>query len=204
MLCESHSIWNNPPTLFDITVTSIEIRRYFQSFLAFLEYTNFKLCAAITRFLDKIRLKWSFWLALEQNSFLCLFLFYKIFIYILYNIFRKSRKKPWKKGQPTCFFTKEKAYQYQIIYPKLTRSFRRIQKISKMSLKLTLKNIAVLCNMGVAQPRGLPRPFSGVSSFDTKDLEHELEVEFKRKLQPVLNVGVAYATRIWPKGCHTH
>jgi len=34
--------------------------------------------------------------------------------------------------------------------------------------------------MGVAQPRELPRPFSGVSSFDTKDLEDELEVEFKR------------------------
>ena len=91
-------------------------------------------------------------LALEQN--------FNIFqLYFLFNIFRKSKKKPWKKGQPTCFFTKEKAYQYQIICPKLTRSFRRIQKISKMSLKLTLKNIAVLCNMGVAQPKGLPRPF---------------------------------------------
>ena len=55
-----------------------------------------------------------------------------------------------------------------------------------MSLKLTLKNIAVLCNYGrgttlrIATPPFSEESNSGVSSFDTKDLEDELEVEFNR------------------------
>ena len=74
------------------------------------------------------------------------FLFFKIENIFLFS-FRKSKKRPWKRELLTCFFMRERAYQFLIIYPKLTRSFCPIQKISKMSLKLILKNIAALCNI---------------------------------------------------------
>ena len=73
-------------------------------------------------------------------------MFFKIENIFLFS-FRKSKKRPWKRELLTCFFMRERAYQFLIIYPKLTRSFCPIQKISKMSLKLILKNIAALCNI---------------------------------------------------------
>ena len=82
----------------------------------------------------------------KKKVFLNFFCFFKIENIFLFS-FRKSKKRPWKRELLTCFFMRERAYQFLIIYPKLTRSFCPIQKISKMSLKLILKNIAALCNI---------------------------------------------------------